>query len=358
MQKQVDGVLLVPALSTEGPVAFLRSRGVPVVVLDRRVPECSADVVRGDSEQGGYELTKLLLDLGHRRIAILSGPPEVSTAADRVAGYRRALAEAGLDCDPALILHGRLRQEGGYQMTQQALALASRPTALFAANNFIAIGAYRALGAAGLRVPDDMAMVAFDDLPAALILEPFLTVAAQPAYEMGQIATELLLARLSGQAPGGSARRSCCPSRSSCAGRAANHSKANSLRRLAIMNETAATSEQEASQRFADANLRWNFTVNSLDVAFFLLGLSIISQTTIMPLLVRQLTDSTLAIGLIPAIASIGYLLPQLLIANYAEGLRRKKPFLLIISGIGERGPYLMIGLLVLTSGLARRPSR
>jgi LacI family transcriptional regulator len=199
LQKQVDGVLLVPARSTEGPVAFLRTRGVPVVVLDRRVPECSADGVRGDSEQGGYELTKLLLGLGHRRIAILSGPPEVSTAADRVAGYRRALAEAGLDCDPALILHGRLRQEGGYQMAQHALAL--RPTALFAANNFIAIGAYRALGAAGLRVPDDMAMVAFDDLPAALILEPFLTVAAQPAYEMGQIATELLLARLSGKTP-------------------------------------------------------------------------------------------------------------------------------------------------------------
>jgi LacI family transcriptional regulator len=72
---------------------------------------------------------------------------------------------------------------------------------LFAANNFIAIGAYRALGAAGLRVPDDMALVAFDDLPPALILEPFLTVAAQPAYEMGQIATELLMTRLSSQAP-------------------------------------------------------------------------------------------------------------------------------------------------------------
>ena len=99
VQKQVDGVLLIPARSTEGPVAFLRNRGVPVVVLDRRVPECSADGVRGDSEQGAYELTKLLLGLGHRRIAILSGPPEVSTAADRVAGYQRALAEAGFDCD-------------------------------------------------------------------------------------------------------------------------------------------------------------------------------------------------------------------------------------------------------------------
>jgi MFS family permease len=109
--------------------------------------------------------------------------------------------------------------------------------------------------------------------------------------------------------------------------------------------------EQTEAERYAETHYRWNFAVNVLDVAFFLLALSMVSQATIMPLLVRQLTDSTVAIGLIPAVASIGYLLPQLLIANYAEGLRRKKPFLLIISGIGERGPYLAIGLLVLALG-------
>jgi len=201
VQKQVDGVLLVPARSSEEPVGYLRSRNVPVVVLDRRVPECKTDDIRGDSETGAAELTQLLLDLGHRRIAILSGPPDVSTAADRVTGYCQALAAAGIQPDVALIFHGRLRQEGGYQMAQQTLALTPRPTAIFAANNFIAIGAYRALRDAGLAVPDDVALVAFDDLPPALVLEPFLTVAAQPAYEMGRRATELLLARLSGAAP-------------------------------------------------------------------------------------------------------------------------------------------------------------
>ena len=114
---------------------------------------------------------------------------------------------------------------------------------------------------------------------------------------------------------------------------------------------TPEPSEQAEAERFAAANFPWNFTVNALDVAFFLLALSVVSQTTIMPLLVRKLTDSTLAIGLIPAIASIGYLLPQLLIANYAEGLRRKKRFIQIISGIGERGPYVATGILVLTLG-------
>ncbi len=109
--------------------------------------------------------------------------------------------------------------------------------------------------------------------------------------------------------------------------------------------------ERAEAERFAAVHFRWNFTVNVLDVAFFLLALSMVSQTTIMPLLVRHLTDSTLAIGLIPAIASVGYLLPQLLIANYAEGLRRKKRFIQIISGIGERGPYLATAVLVLALG-------
>jgi LacI family transcriptional regulator len=142
-----------------------------------------------------------LLSQGHRRIAALSGPQSVSTAVDRVAGYRQALADADLGCAPELVFHGTFQRESGYTMAQQALALKPCPTALFAANNFIAIGAYRALRDAGLRVPEDISLVAFDDLPAPLVMEPFLTVAAQPAYEMGQKATELLLARLSGEGP-------------------------------------------------------------------------------------------------------------------------------------------------------------
>jgi len=200
-QKQVDGILLVPARSTTEPVAFLRRQGTPVVVLDRRVPDGQVDVVRCDSTGGAYRLVRLLLARGHRRVALLGGPRGVSTADDRVAGYRRALAERGLDVDGAPVYRGSFTQASGYEMTRRALAATPRPTALFAANNFIAIGAIRALRDAGLRVPEDVALVAFDDLPPALVIDPFLTVAAQPAYEMGRRATELLLARLSGEAP-------------------------------------------------------------------------------------------------------------------------------------------------------------
>ena len=199
LQKQVDGILLVPARSRSVSVELVRAQGTPVVVLDRRVPGLEVDIVRGDSEAGAYRLVKLLLDLGHRRIAVLSGPKNVSTAEDRVAGYRRAMAEAGIADE--LAYYGNFNPDSGYEMAKEALEVSPRPTALFAANNFIAIGALRALREFGFQVPEDIALVCFDDLPPVLINSPFLTVAAQPAYEMGRQATQLLLGRLAGEAP-------------------------------------------------------------------------------------------------------------------------------------------------------------
>jgi LacI family transcriptional regulator len=201
LQKQVDGVLLVPAHGSAASLSLLRACRVPFVLLDRRIPEAQVDTVCCESEQAAYALVQHLLLLGHKRIAILSGPQDTSTAMDRVAGYRRALAEVGLVTAAGLIACAEFTRSAGYQMAQQMLALRPPPTALFATNNFIAIGAYHALRDAGLRVPEDLSLVAFDDLPAPLVLEPFLTVASQPAYEMGRQGTELLLARLAGAGP-------------------------------------------------------------------------------------------------------------------------------------------------------------
>ncbi len=196
IQKQVDGVLLVPAFSSLESIKFLQDCGVPFVVLDRRVPELDVDIVRCDSEQGAYQLTRHLLELGHRRIAALSGPRQVTTAADRVTGYRRALVEAGLEAQ-AIEHYGEYTARSGYVLAKHVLETA-QPTALFAANNFIVIGALRALKEANLRVPEDISVVAFDDLLEVIGLEPFLTVVRQPAYEIGRRATSLLLDRLSG----------------------------------------------------------------------------------------------------------------------------------------------------------------
>jgi LacI family transcriptional regulator len=196
LEKRVDGILLIPALNGLDPADSFRKQNIPSVVLDRRLPELMTDVVRCDSEGGAYELTQLLLSLGHREIALLDGPKGVSTSEDRVAGYRRALSEAGIPINSKLEYYGAFNQESGFEMTHKVLAEAQKPTALLAANNFIAFGALKALRELGLSVPEDIAVVGFDDLPSALVTFPFLTVAAQPAYEMGRRAIEILVKKL------------------------------------------------------------------------------------------------------------------------------------------------------------------
>lgn len=198
MKKQVDGFLVVPA--SYQPLETLQKRRIPFVVLDRRVPESPVDSVRGDSVGGAYTLTKHLLALGHQRIAIITGRHDHSTAIDRVEGYRRAMEEVGLHGNME-VYWGSYNQDTGYECTQELLARSPRCTGIVASNNFIAIGSMRALRDAGVRVPTDMSVAAFDDLPAAITIDPFFTVAAQPAYEMGQIATKLLLSRLTTEEP-------------------------------------------------------------------------------------------------------------------------------------------------------------
>lgn len=196
LERRVDGILLVPARSAVEPVQMIRKMDIPVVVLDRKLPGAQADVVRCDSEGGAYQLTRLLLSRGHQRIALLSGPVDVSTAEDRVQGYQKAMIERDLMTKDQIILYGEFTPESGYQMAQTALAIEPPLTALFAGNNFIAIGALKAIKDNNLIVPDDIAVVGFDDLPPAILVDPILTAAAQPAYAMGRTGAELLLARL------------------------------------------------------------------------------------------------------------------------------------------------------------------
>jgi len=205
IERQVDGILLVPAGSPNPSIRLLRSHKVPIVVIDRRVPGRQVDNVRCDSEAGAHALARHLIGLGHRRIGVLTGRRAISTSLDRVAGVRRALEESGLMLDEALVRwggfnFGNLNLADGHQMAEDALsATDDPPTALFAANNFIAFGAIRALREMGIRVPEDISVVAFDDLPAEWVSDPFLTVAAQPAYDIGCHAAEMMIESLTGE---------------------------------------------------------------------------------------------------------------------------------------------------------------
>lgn len=198
--KQVDGFLVVP-VSSYIPETLTKRR-VPFVVLDRKVRDAQVDSVLCDSTDGAYQLTKHLINLGHRHISIITGREDHSTAFDRVQGAIRAFEQAGLS-EMQQVFWGEFDQETGYTYTKHVLEADPRPTAIFATNNFIAIGVMHALRESMVRVPEDMSLIAFDDLPAPIMVDPFLTVAVQPAYEMGKQAADLLLDRLNNSGPEG-----------------------------------------------------------------------------------------------------------------------------------------------------------
>lgn len=197
LQQRVDGVILAPCDPDAASLAPLREQGTPTVIIDRRVDGWNVDTVYADSVSGARALIQHLLNLGHTRIAALTGPAGVSTAEDRLLGYRLALHEAGIAAEPRLLRYGEYRTTSGYQMAKDVLAAGLAPTAFFAANQAIALGVLDALTERGLDVPRDVALVSFDDLPDVDHLFPFLTVVAQSAYDMGLNAAQLLLSRMS-----------------------------------------------------------------------------------------------------------------------------------------------------------------
>ncbi|GAB2959229.1 LacI family transcriptional regulator [Amycolatopsis acidiphila] len=189
LQERVAGVVLSPT-DVSSSVERLRQRGTPVVAVDRPLVEC--DQVLVDSRLAAREATEHLISSGYTRIGCVTGPAGVRTADDRLAGYRDALDAAGRG--PRLERRAEYRASGGRQATEDLLGDA--PDALLVANSAMAIGVLEALGEAGLRLGRDVGVVAFDDVPWATLIDPPLTVVAQPAREIGAEAARLLLARI------------------------------------------------------------------------------------------------------------------------------------------------------------------
>jgi LacI family transcriptional regulator len=199
--QRIDGLVLTPSRSASEAVVDWTRRFGPVCLVDRAVSgldhrASAIDVVRGENLRSARDLVGHLAGHGHRRIGIVNGPLHLATAADRLAGYRRALAAARLPSSPALERHGRFTVDAGREMTIDLLGRRDRPTALFATNNFLALGALAAAAELGLSVPDDLAVVTFEDLPHVATVWPFLSVAAQAAASMGREAARFVLERI------------------------------------------------------------------------------------------------------------------------------------------------------------------
>ncbi|MFF5225339.1 LacI family DNA-binding transcriptional regulator [Dactylosporangium sp. NPDC000521] len=188
----------------------LRARGIPFVVFDP-MAELPDDVpfVGATNWSGGRAATRHLTGLGHRRVAMIGGPERVLYCRARLDGYRSALDAAGLPVDMGLVVSAELTLDGGYGAARALLARPvrapltppARPTAVFAANDLQALGVYQAAREAGLRIPEDLSVVGFDDLPVAALVDPPLTTVHQPLVEMAAAATELALALGRGEQP-------------------------------------------------------------------------------------------------------------------------------------------------------------
>lgn len=179
-------------------VSETHARGFPVALIDDRADHPDLPSVVAANFEGAFEAATHLVALGHRRIAFVNGPPEYGCNQERLRGYETALDTAGIPIDPSLIREGDFARAGGRRATDSLLRVEKSPTAIFAANDLMAFGAMEAAEAAGRRVPDDLSVVGFDDIPEARLTRPALTTVRQPLYEMGARAVELLLAQIGG----------------------------------------------------------------------------------------------------------------------------------------------------------------
>ena len=175
MEKRIDGLILVSSGSDEDLSMLLANEVIPKVLVDREVTGVAADLIEADHVQGAYEATRYLISLGHKRIACVAGPDTLLPSGGRVAGYQRALKEAGITVCDDFIVHSDFTSEGGFNAFQKLLTLDSKPTAIFASNDLMAIGGICAANQAGVKIPQDLTVIGYDDIALARFSTPPLT---------------------------------------------------------------------------------------------------------------------------------------------------------------------------------------
>jgi LacI family transcriptional regulator len=200
LERQVDGLIVLASSIPDDELRAVAAQ-VPLIIVARRVERLESQCLYIDNQAGAYRATRYLLGLGHTRIAHLAGTAHHPDAADRLAGYRRALADAGLTVDEPLIVEGQLNEESGLAGVEELLARGERFTAVFAANDQTAYGAMLGLYNHGYRIPTDVSLVGFDDQFLSAYTLPPLTTVRQPSVEMGRAAAEGLLRLLNNEEP-------------------------------------------------------------------------------------------------------------------------------------------------------------
>ena len=192
LEEQVAGVIISPVDELCTSCKAFLDRGIPVVSIDRRFRNLELDSVLVDNVMGAFDATNHLIKLGHQRIGLIAGPSHLTTGRGRREGYEKAIVKNDLNLNTNLIKIGNFKQKSGYTNALELLRLKDAPSAIFTSNNLMTLGALNAIHDMGLGIPQDVAIVGFDDLTWAPSLNPPLTAVAQPTLELGKWAVNLL----------------------------------------------------------------------------------------------------------------------------------------------------------------------
>jgi LacI family transcriptional regulator, xylobiose transport system transcriptional regulator len=194
LKRQPVGVVLIACRLSAEDKQRLRSRNIPLVVIDPAgTPAPDVPSIGSADWNGGYQATRHLIDLGHRRIGIIAGPPDMLASTARLSGYRAALESAGIPVDPALIRPGEFHHADGVEQGKALLSLAEPPSAIFASSDMYALGVYEAARSLGVAIPDELSVVGYDDLPIARWAGPPLTTVHVPVLAMAEQAVHLVM---------------------------------------------------------------------------------------------------------------------------------------------------------------------
>jgi LacI family transcriptional regulator len=195
-----SGLIVIPSNFSDltAQAQFYRQAGTAVVCVDRLPKHWNGDSVTANNEDGAYRATRYLLQMGHRQLATITGPLHLTNSQERLAGFRRALHEARISIAPEYVQETTFDKGGGYMKAALLLRMLPRPTAIFAGNDMIAFGVLLAIREAGLRCPEDISLMGFDNLDLAEMTNPALSSVSQPGYQLGMTAAQILLDRVAG----------------------------------------------------------------------------------------------------------------------------------------------------------------
>lgn len=222
LDRRIDGLLVSPADGDSPLLLDVARSGTPMVFVDRWMPGADVPVVRADGHRAIRDLVAHLHGLGRHRLAIIAGPAATTTGNERVGAFRDALREHGLALPEEYIGQGDFKVDSGRRATERFLALPEPPEVVFAADNLMALGALDAIRAAGLRVPQDIGLAAFDDIPWFVHTDPPITAIAQPTGELGRAAVRALIDLIEGRSPQSVTLPATLVVRGSCGGPTSN----------------------------------------------------------------------------------------------------------------------------------------